>query len=92
MIPPIINHLGLGWSQPDHREWLFDDTHVVMPARDLEQLRDYSASRPTGVYPGKVWRDKSAFDAHWRVCWWAESPESHQLCRMHSRLAVPVAP
>ena len=53
-IPPITNPLGASWKQPDPASWLFDDTHVVIPERDLRQLDSYDLTMPSGVYNGKM--------------------------------------
>lgn len=89
MIPPITHPLGRSWDQPDHSAWLFDATHVVLPLRDFEQLRDYSHSFPGGVYPGKVWRAHSPLTG-WIVRWYGESPDNPDLCRAYARIALVV--
>ena len=86
MIPPITDPLGRAWDQPDHSAWLFDDTHVILPLRDFEQLRGYQYSFPSGVYTGKVWRGYSE-RCGGRVVWWYGENGW-----IHHRLALPVAP
>lgn len=55
-IPPITDPLGSHWEQPCADNWLFDDTHVVIPARDLKRMHSYDSTMPTGVYEGKMWQ------------------------------------
>lgn len=89
MIPPITDPLGRAWDQPDHSGWLFDDSHVVLPLRDFEQLREYSHSFPSGVYPGKAWKAQSPLGG-WVVRWFDEHPTDPNLCRNMQRRAITV--
>ena len=52
----MTNPLGASWRQPDHSRWLFDDTHVVIPEKDVRQLESYDLTMPSGVYEGKMWQ------------------------------------
>lgn len=40
---------------------LFDDECVMMTQEDYDRLPDYTASRPTGITVGKVWRNGNGF-------------------------------
>lgn len=75
MIPPITHPMGRHWRQPDHSAWLFDDTHVVLPAADFEQLANYSWTNPSGLYPGKVWRGWCQNINGWVVAWYDVDPD-----------------
>lgn len=57
MIPVMDDPLGKYWEQPRSiRSAPMDDKHVLLTPRQLEQLHEYSATIPTGVYPGKCWK------------------------------------
>ncbi len=67
-VPPITDPLGKSWDQPDPVGWKFTSTHVWMTRADFEKLKDYSATNPSGVYAGKMWRrHDGAFDPEWRA-------------------------
>lgn len=55
-IPPITDPLGRNWQQPDRSEILIDDTHALMSRQTFQTLKEYSATFPTGVYEGKMWK------------------------------------
>lgn len=55
-IPNITNPLGKHWQQPAKSKILLDEHNAVMSEYTLKQLLEYSASRPTGLYAGKMWR------------------------------------
>jgi hypothetical protein len=71
VIPPITDPLGRHWQQPNPSEIEIDDTHALMSQRTFDALLEYSASNPTGVYAGKMWR-RHAGDL-WLLCWYGES-------------------
>lgn len=66
-IPPITDPLGR-WEQPSLDQVLVDDDCAVVTAKAFEQLLDYSRSKPTGVYPGKMW--KAEFAGRWYLRWY----------------------
>jgi hypothetical protein len=75
-IPKITNPMGRNWRQPPREAIEIDETHALMSKSTLEQLGNYSASMPSGVYPGKMWR--RAKDYHdeskgWWLLWFGES-------------------
>lgn len=55
-IPPITDRLGQGWEQPDAAEILVDDEYAVMSKDAFDKLKDYTASQPTALYNGKMWK------------------------------------
>lgn len=56
-IPEMTDPLGRHWHQPaDIRSAPMDDTHVMLTQREVDELPEYSASMPSGVYPGKCWK------------------------------------
>lgn len=81
VIPPITDPLGSVWKQPAPDVILLDDTHAVMRSRTFNELHEYSASRPSGVYAGKMWRRHDGLfdpkckpeDRRWLLCWYGES-------------------
>lgn len=70
-VPPMTHELGSSWKQPDSNLWDFDDTHVIMPEADLKKLCNYSASYPTGVYAGKMWRAQDKW-GEWYLMWYGD--------------------
>ena len=40
----------------DYPSLLLDDTHALCSPEDFEAMLEYSASYPTGMYLGKVWK------------------------------------
>jgi hypothetical protein len=83
IIPSMTHPLSSAWRQPDPSRFLIDDTHVVMSWVDFNSLHEYSASQPSGVYEGKMWRrHNGSFDfefiarggkPEWMLCWFSES-------------------
>lgn len=70
-IPPITEPLGRYWEQPDRALILIDAHHAVMDAAAFAQLLEYSCSKPTAVYEGKMW--KAQFDGVWYLRWFGTS-------------------
>lgn len=80
IIPRMTHPLSRSWNQPDRSEILLDDTYALMTMRTFEHLPEYSATRPTGVYEGKMWRrHDGVFDyrfiasggkPEWLLCWY----------------------
>lgn len=57
-IPVMDDPLGKCWGQPEglrDRVQVYE-THATIHEDDWRKLHDYSASFPSGVYPGKVWK------------------------------------
>lgn len=79
MIPEMLDPLGRHWDQPgDIRSAPMDDTHVILTQAQFERLPEYSASLPSGVYPGKCWRrhngahDPRCKNPEWLFAWYGE--------------------
>jgi hypothetical protein len=81
-IPAITDPLGRHWQQPLRDRVLVDETHALLEKQDFEQLLDYSRSRPTGVYVGKMWR--CFFREGWFLCWYGAG-DKPGTCRAHFR-------
>lgn len=85
-IPMITNELGLYWEQPDPAQWLFDDTHVVIPERDLRKLHSYDTSMPSGVYDGKMWqRHEDGFSPPRHLLVWYGPHAEPGMCGIYFR-------
>ncbi len=79
-IPPITDPLGKHWIQPSLDKILIDDTYALMARATFDSLAEYSATIPSGVYPGKMWkRHDGLFDPQckpedrmWFLMWFGE--------------------
>lgn len=95
-IPPI-DPQGVNWLQPSPTNIAIDDTHALLTAADWAELREYSASNPSGVYPGKIWkRHDGLFDSRchpskrrWLLCWYGISQDPGK-CTVNYREAIVV--
>lgn len=76
-IPVMDDPLGRHWSQPVSIRFApMDETHVLLSGTQLEGLSTYSATMPTGVYPGKCWRRVEVDPDRDLLIWYgAETPE-----------------
>lgn len=84
-IPPITDPMGRHWYQPKLTGILMDDTHCILTQDQFDRLPEYSASIPSGVYPGKAWkRNDGAFDEafraaggklRWLLGWYGETDD-----------------
>lgn len=94
-IPPITDPMGRNWEQPRPGEILVDETHALMTRDAFEQLAEYSSTRPSGVYPGKMWKRHDGIYDHaylaaggkpeWLLCWYGESEKGPGWCSNHHR-------
>lgn len=95
VIPPMTHPLASYWEQPPTSEILIDDEYALMTQKTFHALQDYSASRPSGVYEGKMWkRHDGAYDQEflskggkpqWLLCWFGLSEIGPGFCSNHSR-------
>lgn len=65
----MTDPLGRHWQQPPRERVLVDDEHALVSKADFDLLLDYSGSRPTGAYDGKMWRAR--FRDDWWLMWYA---------------------
>lgn len=94
-IPPITDPMGKHWKQPPTGSIGVTDTQAHMSRATFDQLAEYSASNPTGVYDGKMWRrHDGAFDRKcppenrkWLLCWYGPATEP-KMCTIHQREIV----
>lgn len=82
-IPPITDPLGRSWTQPNHESIVVSDKLALMTQQEFDQLREYSGTIPSGVYPGKMWKAKLS-DGTWQLRWFGESGNP-DLCTNNSR-------
>lgn len=81
-VPPITEPMGKYWKQPDPNGMAFDDQQVLMTQKDFDALLEYSSSKPSGVYPGKMWKCLSG--GYWYLRWFGLS-EDPTMCSNHYR-------
>ena len=72
-----------------------DATHALMSKATFMMLSDYSASQPSGVYPGKMWRRHNGIydrvfiasggKPEWMLCWYDESERGPDWCTTKMR-------
>lgn len=72
LIPAMTHALGRHWRQPkDIRDAPMDGLTVLLTPQQLAELPEYSASIPTGAYPGKCW--KRIEERRTLLCWFSEN-------------------
>ncbi|QDH83961.1 hypothetical protein Axy10_024 [Achromobacter phage vB_AxyP_19-32_Axy10] len=67
-------------------DWVISDTHCMLPKEDFDRLSEYSATMPTGVWPGKVW--KAEVGGVWYIRWYGIVPGDDRVCSNNQRIAV----
>jgi hypothetical protein len=95
VIPPMTDSLGKYWDQPKTSSIEIDDTYALMSRATFERLKEYSCTKPTGCYPGKMWkRHDGAFDPdflasggtpEWLLCWYGLSEKGPDWCTTQMR-------
>jgi hypothetical protein len=93
VVPPMVDPHGRYWEQPDPARMLIDDTHAVMTPAAFAELKEYSASIPSGVYVGKMWKRHDGVydprckpaDYRWLLCWFGESERGPDYCTTNCR-------
>ncbi|WP_213766774.1 hypothetical protein [Caballeronia sp. dw_19] len=84
VIPAMTDPLGRYWTPPSRNELAVDDTHAVMSRRSFDLLLEYSRSKPTGVYPGKMWKAIMR-DGTPHLCWYGIVEGRDDLCSNNNR-------
>lgn len=87
-IPPITEPMGKHWDQPPIADIQIDDTHALMGQKTFDALAEYSASFPSGVYPGKMWKRHDGLHddtcpvemRRWLLVWFGESKIGPGFC------------
>ncbi len=97
-IPRMTHPLSSAWDQPDRSEISVDATHALMSRATFEALKEYSASQPSGVYEGKMWRrHDGSFDREfiarggkptWMFCWFGPSEKGPEWCKTNMRIVL----
>lgn len=94
-IPPMTDPLGSYWDQPSRESITIDNRHAQMTEATFNKLSEYSATHPTGVYPGKMWRRhdgafipaaKRSSPLRWLLCWYG--PDVDGKCEICFREVV----
>lgn len=88
-VPAITNPMGQYWPQPPRENILLDGTHALMGQQSFDMLQDYSASQPTGVYTGKMWRCN--FKGKWWLMWYEPDPLNPDRCLTNFREILTVS-
>jgi hypothetical protein len=83
-IPQMTDPLGRYWSQPKTSAIEIDDTHALMSIETFEALAEYSASKPSGVYPGKMWKCITRDERRY-LRWYGEVPNDPKVCSINTR-------
>lgn len=83
VIPDMTDPLGRVWSQPKTTDFLVSDEFARMKIEDVEKLSDYSHSRPSAVYDGKMW--KSFYGEFWYLHWFGPSTKGPGYCSVNTR-------
>lgn len=97
IIPPMTDPQGRYWKQPSRFYIEVDDMHALMSKETFEALPEYSASNPSGVYPGKMWRRydgvydqaflRSGGTPEWLLVWYGAS-DNPKFCSVNHRKVV----
>lgn len=98
IIPLMTHPLSTHWDQPKPSEILIDDTHALMSLSTFRALHEYSATAPSGVYEGKMWRrHDGVFDREfiakggkpiWLLCWYGESEKPDYVSNNHRKILL----
>lgn len=81
-LPPMTHPLSAVWDQPNSDQMAVYDDIAIMDLSTLVCLHEYSASIPTGVYEGKMWR--CAVGNDWQLCWYGPSKDPDK-CSINRR-------
>lgn len=90
IIPEMTDPLGRAWIQPARQDILVGDDTAIMTQATCDRLPDYSATLPSGVYPGKMWKrieiDAATFAATAYLGWYGADVNGR--CSIHWRKIV----
>ena len=86
IIPPITDPICRAcWNQPHRRFIEMDDKSALMSEQTFRGLKEYSHSRPSGIYVGKMW--KAQVRDKWFLRWYDGNP-NHILIRQREILIL----
>ena len=90
--------MGRHWKQPDRFSIEIDDTHALLTQKQFDDLAEYSATLPTGVYEGKMWkRHDGVYVARtqaereacpWLLMWFGPSEHPDKCSINHRRILI----
>lgn len=86
VIPDIDDPLGKYWKQPETKEIILNGGLAIMNRAAFEKLHDYSNSRPSALYIGKMWKER--FGADWILRWCSTSYKGAEYIEINLRLIV----
>jgi hypothetical protein len=78
-IPPMVHPLSKAWEQPEHSEIKFAFGCAWVSEKTFKEFKNYSHSRPTAIYAGKMWRreyilkTKESIQTRHLLCWCVDS-------------------
>lgn len=98
-IPPMTSELGKFWKQPNRREIEIDDKYALLSQAAFNELADYTSSQPSGVYPGKMWRQRfitlwpieprrGKGVGVWYLCWFGLSHDPDKCSNHYRRILI----
>lgn len=85
-IPEMTDPMGRHWCQPDRSRILVDATHAIVSRADFAELREYSSTTPSGVYPGKMW--KAFRGGEWWLRWYGNHPDPKYVTNHARRILI----
>lgn len=96
--PESTDTFAKNWTQPERSEILLDNTHALMTSRTFESLHEYSASVPSGIHAGKMWRrhdrchDYDFLDQGgiptWLLCWYGPPSKPEDSFSINHRIIL----
>lgn len=75
------------WEQPNRKHIILDDTHALMSQVSFNKLKDYSHSKISGVYIGKMWK-KQRYAGIWALCWFGIEDEPGYLTNHYREILI----
>lgn len=74
--------------QPYRMDILVNEEFAVMRQSDFDDLKEYTFSSPTGVYPGRMWKAKCHQTDQWLLRWYGDtiSVGKNTMCVVHQRI------
>ncbi len=97
-VPRMTHPYGKHWDQPDRSEILIDETHALMTRKTFNELKEYSATNPTGAYEGKMWkRHDGSFDQQflarggrpvWMLCWYGRCDDPGMVSNNYRKIIL----
>lgn len=89
LIPVMTHPLSKAWDQPDTNDILVDDNYALMDQHVFNSLSEYSATIPSGVYAGKMWKRDTGKTIGWWLCWYIDTPANDGTCTiMHRQIII----